>query len=471
VTLELGLGTSTLRLGLRTVPGCDDPNQSSKLGQAPPLEPTPAWADGTQTLCDPATLVTDIDASGDGPGGARLITLKVTSQSRGCTIDTGFTVSLQREDGTPLDIAGNGRKVQLSATAADPAAVVTLSWANWCGDPGPFQIAVEGDSSSAGAGPVIPPACADAGEPSTLVASAPAPIDPTATPGLPNALPACPEEQVSYTADTQGAEGTRFVGALVEGPGKVGCVVDEHITFTIVDADGTPLDIAGNGLTAAANGPEPAIIEAWVGWSNWCGDTGTFQANVSGEAGTTTIAVDSPPCVDAGAPSELAITPSPFPQPAPTPDATEQPLPPTPTPSPATDLPDCANGDYQLALNGGPGLTGGQIGFGVTATVESKPCRIDGGVTFTLLDANGAPLDVDDNGATVPLDAWPKDYAPQASFVWSNWCGGDIVAHAEVTTADGTSATMVVDPLPTCMSGPDAAPSTLLVTVSAKSGT
>ena len=71
------------------------------------------------------------------------------------------------------------------------------------------------------------------------------------------------------------------------------------------------------------------------------------------------------------------------------------------------------------------GATGSSVVY-LEITHSGSPCRFTGDAKLTIEDAGGKPLDVDGNPSTqqitreLPLDA------QGVSWIWRNWCGGDI---------------------------------------------
>ena len=136
--------------------------------------------------------------------------------------------------------------------------------------------------------------------------------------------------------------------------------------------------------------------------------------------------------------------PATAPQPTATaaPSATSTPVTPAATPVLAACVP--AQVGLQAIAQGATG----NIAIGVTVTSVGKSCHLAGTLSVTVEDANGNPLVVTGNGASVPFEANISLQPVSRVFFWSNWCGAQGSFKAEVKLDGHTILIPIAVPAP-----------------------
>lgn len=224
---------------------------------------------------------------------------------------------------------------------------------------------------------------------------------------LPASAPCTPENSVpSGRTIARGREVVVAVFISVTEP----CRMEGTVTITLSGPNQAPLPVTGNpasvDLDYTASQPGDYQL-AEASWTNWCGETGFYQVDVTFPPKTTNERPSGwPPCAVTGEPSRLQAR-------AVDPDA------------PVVSLPRCDPAGYGLfpkfiALPGG----GLQIDvYGRYLKGPGSACRMNEPMQLTVIDGADQPLPLIVNGATASVDAPNPTDEPIARFAWFNWCG------------------------------------------------
>ncbi|HEX5503029.1 MAG TPA: hypothetical protein VFW96_10425, partial [Thermomicrobiales bacterium] len=132
---------------------------------ATPPTPTPATS-GAAPACAPGQLAPTIAVQ--GATGNLAIGVLVENHGATCRADTTVTATLTGADGRPLAVDGNGLSVPVRADVRPGGPGLAFFWSNWCGQPGPYTIAVTAAGQRATTTQTIAPRCDDPAAPSRI---------------------------------------------------------------------------------------------------------------------------------------------------------------------------------------------------------------------------------------------------------------------------------------------------------------
>jgi hypothetical protein len=389
---------------------------------ASPVQGPPPCIDG-QVEYTTAVERNPGDPAINSPSVVNITVTALKNSGTACHLSLSMALTILDAAGRPAAIEGNPLDATLEAVLPSDDATVSFAWLNWCGEVGPFSATVEAEGAGAGA-PLEAPACDDPEQPSKLGLSAEA------------------EVRTSDGQPVTCVSGAAVLSAQVDGSGALdiwaidsnldGCQPPENVTIALVDDAGELLDVENNPV-ALATRPDDSGEFAWGGarWSNWCGAAETAVLEVKRASGSSHAEIHTtPPCEDASQPSRLTPIDEPPPDEVwPGPEGAF--LPATP---PADTLPACDLADLSLYLDVqrmiGDVIIDVAARAGASEDARMPVCWLEPGeLTIAITDVDGVPLELDGNGAVIPISPSGRaNVLPMpgiAHAFWSNWCGTD----------------------------------------------
>jgi hypothetical protein len=307
-------------LGLAVTPACDAPSQPSELRLVDPDTAARQLTAPVDDLppCAPAQLsITPRVATAQTSGwfaqaGTVVISYALTTDGPPCRLLGDLTLTLTDANDQPLALAVNEHVAGLDAGLPDPNAVVSFIWNDWCGAPGPFHATADLAGTITRIDLDSGPSCLNQDGLSELRAGG----SPLALGGPEDdaGLGACVSDGYTLTTVVQpAAAGVTTIDVkakVVSGPP---CRMAANLQATLLDANGQPLAMDGNGSSVFVEAdlpPDGARITTLT-WSNWCGAQGGVQLRiVAGQFSATIPIPATPACTTPEQPSTLSADPA-----------------------------------------------------------------------------------------------------------------------------------------------------------------